>query len=102
MPGEGGPVKVIIAGDFNCTPDDNEIRSLVKRSEAGIVLTDLSEDNAASGSGTYRYRGTWEMIDQVIVSKPLLSCRKGLFTSGDMFKVFSPAFLLRKDPNIRG
>ena len=31
-------------------------------------LVNLSEEYANKGLGTYRYMGTWEMIDQVIVS----------------------------------
>ncbi len=94
--------KVIIAGDFNCTPDDNEIRSLVEHAKKRLSLTNLSGDLADKGQGTYRYRGTWEMIDQVIVSEALLSSEKGLFTRSDMLKIFRPEFLLKKDQKYPG
>lgn len=94
--------KIIIAGDFNCNPTDNEIRTLIKTGESGISLTDLSENPYKDGLGTYRYRGTWEMIDQMIVSGPLLSGRKGLYTSQGMLRIFRPAFLLKKDPKYPG
>jgi hypothetical protein len=94
--------KIIIAGDFNCTPDDNEIRTLVGHGDSDICLTDLSEGLAAKGIGTYRYMGAWEMIDQVIVSRSLLSSENGLFTSQGMLKVFQPDFLLKKDPKYPG
>jgi len=97
---EGG--KVIIAGDFNCTPDDNEIRSLVEHGQKRLSLTDLSGHLADEGQGTYRYRGTWEMIDQVIVSGALLTSGKGLFTRTDMLTIFRPEFLLKKDPKYPG
>jgi hypothetical protein len=90
--------KVIIAGDFNCTPDDNEIRSLVEHAKKRLSLTNLSGDLADKGQGTYRYRGTWEMIDQVIVSEALLSSEKGLFTRSDMLKIFSIRDLVRSQP----
>ncbi len=98
----GSSGKIIIAGDFNCTPDDNEIAALISREENGAKLSDLSVNLAEAGSGTYRYRGTWEMIDQVIVSESLLSGRKGLFTTPAMLSVFRPDFLLGKDPKYPG
>ena len=65
-------------------------------------LINLSEKMAARGQGTYRYQGTWEMIDQVIVSGFLLNCRKGLVTSTEMLTIFRPDFLLKKDPKYPG
>ena len=94
--------KVIIAGDFNCTPDDKEIRFLVEHGQKGLSLTNLSGHLADEGQGTYRYRGTWEMIDQVIVSGALLSSGKGLFTRSGMLTVFRPEFLMKKDQKYPG
>jgi endonuclease/exonuclease/phosphatase family metal-dependent hydrolase len=90
--------KIIISGDFNCTPDDQEIESIVAPAETGLTMVNLSEEMAAQGFGTYRYMGTWEMIDQVIVSDFLLTCRNGLYTDQKMITVFKPDFLLKKDP----
>ena len=94
--------KIIIAGDFNCTPDDHEIRKLVDQAGSEVSLKDLSEYPAEKGNGTYRYMGTWEMIDQVIVSQSLLSVKKGLFTTNSMLRIFRPDFLLRNDPKYPG
>ncbi len=94
--------RIIIAGDFNCTPDDKVMRTLVRQTCSDICLTNLSEGLAAKGIGTYRYMGAWEMIDQVIVSRSLISSENGLFTSTGMLKVFSPDFLLKKDPKFPG
>ena len=73
--------KIIIMGDFNCTPEDQEMKILTSDSLSSIRLVNLTEDKAIEGFGTYRYQGTWEMIDQVIVSKTLLNAESGLFTS---------------------
>jgi hypothetical protein len=94
--------KIIILGDFNSTPDDQEIKSLIAPSDYGIFLTNLSDSLANAGYGTYRYMGTWEMIDQVIVSDMLLSCNNGLYTDEKMLTIFRPEFLLRKDPKYPG
>lgn len=92
--------KIIIAGDFNCTPDDNEIRLLTGRG-GSIPLINLSEVKTA-GPGTYRYMGTWEMIDQVIVSKSLLKPDYGLGVRQNSFQIFSRDFLLMKDAKYPG
>jgi predicted extracellular nuclease len=100
--GRSSDTKIIIAGDFNCTPDDREIRTLVDTGNSDLHLTDLSRCPAEEGNGTYRYMGAWEMIDQVIVSGSLLSSKNGLFTSQKMLKIFNPDFLLKKDPKYPG
>ena len=94
--------KFIIMGDFNSTPDDQEMNSLIVPSESGIFLVNLSENLANNGQGTYRYMGKWEMIDQVLVSGSLLNSKKGLYTDVKMVSVFKPDFLLRKDPGYPG
>jgi predicted extracellular nuclease len=93
--------RIILLGDFNCTPDDAIIRSLIYSSGNDTVLINLSGALAKNG-GTYRYRGAWEMIDQVMVSKSLVYCNNGIFTSEKMLKILSSDFLLKKDPNYPG
>jgi len=90
--------KIIICGDFNCTPDDIEIKELMNREKSFKYFYNLSERYAQKGEGSYRYRGIWEMIDQVIVSESLLKSDYGLYTAQDNFKIFNPGFLLEKDP----
>jgi predicted extracellular nuclease len=97
-----GHAKIIIAGDFNCTPDDEEIKVLVSQGDRDLHLINLSEKMASKGQGTYRYQGTWEMIDQVIVSGFLVSNRKGFTTSQEKLTIFRPDFLLQKDPKYPG
>jgi predicted extracellular nuclease len=95
--------KIVIAGDFNCTPGDNVISTLTGKSgneKSGnkASLVNLSQASAGKGLGTYRYMGMWEMIDQVIVSEWLLNCRNGLYSDVALFRVFNPEFLLCRDP----
>ena len=96
-----GGAKIIILGDFNCTPDSPVIKILAAGDGSEVSLFNLSE-NVSEGSGTYRYMGTWEMIDQVIVSEKLLRCNNGLYTDSKMFRIFNPGFLLKKDPKYPG
>ena len=98
-----GIPKIIILGDFNCDPDDSVIQTLVNESESGItLLTNLAGLSGSTTSGTYRYQGTWEMMDQIIVSDGLIDNDRGLFADLSGFRIFSPDFLLKKDPNYPG
>lgn len=102
-----GKAKIIIMGDFNCTPDDAVIVKITRFGKSigkkiPLSMINLTEKLSAMGFGTYRYKGVWEMIDQILVSEWLLNCPGGLYTSHEMFRVFKPDFLLRKDPNYPG
>jgi endonuclease/exonuclease/phosphatase family metal-dependent hydrolase len=97
--------KVIIAGDFNCSPDDSEIMLLCaadNQSVNGIKLINLSAVASEKGKGSYKYRGTWEMIDQVIVSERLVSSASGVTTGTDSFGIISDDFLLITDDSFAG
>ena len=99
--------KIIIAGDFNCTPGDMEILSHTDISkneslEYDTPFVNLAESSAKKGLGTYKYMGAWEMIDQVIVSEWLLKCTVGFYADMNSFRIFDKDFLLKRDPNYPG
>ncbi len=89
--------KIIVMGDFNAIPGDQEINMITGKYDSGISLINLSE-SLARGTGTYRYRGTWEMIDQVIVSDAVLNDGYGVYTKPELLKPFRADFLLKRDP----
>ncbi len=89
--------RIIMMGDFNSTPDDNIITILSGRYGSGLAMVNLAADKPPQ-TGSYRYLGTWELIDQVIVSDGFLNCTRGLFTDRGSFSIFRPQFLLIKDP----
>jgi predicted extracellular nuclease len=102
-----GRSKIIILGDFNCTPDDNVIEDLINPDpENGktraVKLINLADTDQQKGSGTYKYSGTWELIDQVIVSEWLLRCHEGFTADINGFRIFKPDFLLMDDPKFPG
>jgi predicted extracellular nuclease len=99
--GQSG-VKAVILGDFNSTPDEQAIKSLLTSGSSHDTLINLSDPLNEQGLGTYRYMGTWELFDQVIVTAPLLSCSYGLYTEPKFLRIFRPEFLLRKDPKYPG
>jgi endonuclease/exonuclease/phosphatase family metal-dependent hydrolase len=98
-----GNAKVLILGDFNCTPSDPLISELIDPgSTVNCSLINLSDGKIEGTGGTYRYQGTWEMIDQIIVSGRLLEGNKGLDTEKKYFRIFSPDFLLKNDNKYPG
>jgi hypothetical protein len=78
------------------------IESLTGSTDAGTYLVNMSECFAVKGQGTYRYMGEWEMIDQIIVSKNVLTSLIGLHTDSTRIRIFKPDFLLHKDPKYPG
>jgi predicted extracellular nuclease len=98
-----GVPKIIIIGDFNCDQDDPVIQTLINPTITGKnSLINLADRNKANASGTYRYMGTWEMLDQIIVSEGLINCTKGLFADIKEFRIFKPDFLLKNDSKYPG
>lgn len=96
-----GKAKVVIMGDFNSNPDDIAIKTLIENREKSGILINLSEKMPET-IGSYRYKGVWEMIDQVIVSKNLLSGHEGAYTDRNGLHIFDADFLIEKDPNYPG
>jgi len=99
-----GQAKIIIMGDFNCTPDDPVIKELTRTEvvKSGLHLINLTRPGNPPATGTYKYMGTWELLDQIIVSSPLLNSNSGLFTVPGNFRVFNTEFLLGNDLSYPG
>jgi predicted extracellular nuclease len=95
----GNRALIFIAGDFNATPDDQVIMSLTARFPSGLSLVNLAAGLPAN-RGTYRYLGTWEMIDQVIVSEMVI--KRGICPQPGALKIFMPHFLLQNDTKYPG
>ncbi len=90
--------KIIIMGDFNDSPGSIPLReglaSLRPDSAAGNArLYNLMLPLQQEGTGSYKYKGEWETIDQFIVSGRLLHRTKA--------SVFAPEVLLTEDKKYR-
>ena len=66
---------VIVAGDLNDTPNSNPLEPLMNVPNLFDVL-ELQFGNDCSKRWTYHYRGKFDQIDYVLVSKPLKSAFK--------------------------
>jgi hypothetical protein len=94
--------KIIILGDLNCSPDDKIIQAFMKSQDTINSLVNLSDSLNSRGNGTYRFAGSWEMIDQVMVTKTLLNSKSGLYTNRKSLNVFRAEFLLKQDSKYPG
>ncbi|MCU0461422.1 MAG: endonuclease/exonuclease/phosphatase family protein [Bacteroidales bacterium] len=96
-----GEAKIIIMGDFNSSPDDQIMNIFTDKDKSGWALVNLSAQMNKS-TGTFRYMGTWEMIDQVIVSDALINSNAGLYIEPAGLEIFRASFLLDDDPKYPG
>ncbi len=93
--------RILIMGDFNDSPFEKSVSEVLgagspadKRIKTKLV--NLALPLAEKGKGSLKYRGRWELIDQMIVSTSLLDS-SGVHVAKGSFRIFSPAFLLEKD-----
>jgi predicted extracellular nuclease len=94
--------KIIIMGDFNDEPGDKSIIEILNAKIPGILFTENNIYNLAyplkkKGPGTLKYRETWSLFDQIMVSGTLLANRESLHTMVSDFHIFDAAFLLQED-----
>jgi endonuclease/exonuclease/phosphatase family metal-dependent hydrolase len=94
--------KVIIMGDFNDEPTNRSIVNGLSATNKrkNIYFGDhynLHYDaHNSEGLGTYNYQGSWNMLDQIIVSYNLLNQGKGLSTTFDGGQVLKEEWMLYK------
>ncbi|MBZ0178205.1 MAG: hypothetical protein K8F36_02855 [Melioribacteraceae bacterium] len=100
---------IIILGDLNDEPNNV---SVVEELEAADLfcgeeldrsfkLFNLATEVFLRGEGTYLYRGDWNMLDQVIVSRGLLDSKNFDFVCGS-FEIIKPEFIVTKEGNYKG
>jgi len=92
--------KVILLGDFNDEPTNRSISqglsALNKRKniQLGDYYNLFYDLHNIQGEGTYNYQGTWNMLDQIIVSYSLLNQERGLRTGFDSGRILKEEWML--------
>ncbi len=94
--------KILIMGDFNDTPVDKSIVDVL----GAVPLQQLTDSTRlvnmmTDASGSYKYRGEWSQLDQLMVSPALLS-GKGFVVENKKGYVYSAEFLLQDDATHMG
>jgi len=95
--------KIIIMGDLNDEPTNRSIHEMLqannkRKNATSRELYNLMYDIHNNGNnGSYFYKGTWNMLDNLIISRSLLSDKSGYHTDYDGGKIFRQEWMLFKD-----
>ena len=98
---------IVILGDFNDDPTDVSIYEILKAqelecSDPGInYFYNTSLEKFKEGTGTYLYRGGWNMLDQIIVSRSLVETNDLDYVC-DSFEIIKPDFMINKEGKYAG
>ena len=98
---------VVIIGDFNDTPQDVSLRRVLGAGPLGgsivsrrdHLLANLAWEIAELDTfGTYLYREDWNVLDQIIVNRPLLDDQRLVLLDSGM-TIVAPPFLRDDHPS---
>ena len=84
----------IVMGDFNDGPQSRSLSNLTKTGLHNLLKN--------KPMGTYRYRGNWEIIDQILVSANILDSMSRIHTSEDKAMIIRYPYLLEEDDKYGG
>lgn len=98
--------KIITMGDFNDNPNDKSIKEVLnaERTPENVELKGLYnpyEKLYERGIGSGAYRDSWDLFDQIIISKPFLNNDYGSYRFYRAF-VYNPNYLLTPRGEYRG
>lgn len=94
---------ILILGDFNDEPTDRSLRYVLEAAttkEEG-ELFNLTGRLDSMGSGTYCYRGNWNMLDQIIVNEKLYD-GSGIDADPTRTGIKSEPWMVQTDSNYFG
>jgi predicted extracellular nuclease len=95
--------KIIIMGDLNDEPTNRSVHEMLlannKRKNANSrELFNLMYDLHNTGNaGSYFYRGTWNMLDNLIITQSLLKDKTGYHTDYEGGKILRQEWMLYRD-----
>jgi endonuclease/exonuclease/phosphatase family metal-dependent hydrolase len=95
--------QILITGDFNDEPMDlsvvSGLNALLSFEKPAIgKLYDLTQGlKNSSPGGTYKYKGTWNLLDHVVVSGSILDTSRLLYSRPADLHVFQATYLLEPD-----
>jgi predicted extracellular nuclease len=93
---------IIIVGDFNDDPTNASIYDILKAQELECnspgmnYLYNTSMAEFKKGTGSYLYRGSWNMLDQIIVSRSFVENNNFDYICGS-FEIIKPDFMINKE-----
>ena len=99
---------ILIMGDFNDYPDNKSIFKTLKARSLNYHLSNGELYNLffhrikEQDFGSYKYQGSWGVLDQFIVSGNLLMNENGVFVKNKGAHIFKADFLSEKDEKYGG
>ncbi len=91
--------RFIIMGDFNDEPTNRSISGILQASdkrknlEVGDLYNLFYDKHNLYDAGSYNYRGTWNMLDQIIISYNLIDQKNNYSTSFDGGQILVADFM---------
>lgn len=89
---------VIVMGDFNARPDDKIMTEMA----GDELLVNAAKGLSAGGEGSYRFQGTWEVIDQILMTTAMTDGSGSFMAEPGSFRCVSAPFMLTVDPDYPG
>jgi len=99
---------IVITGDFNDEPEDLSVVSglqamLTSINPGGNKLYDLTPViGEKEPGGSYKYKGTWNLLDHMVVSGALLDTANVLYVRSADMNAYSAGYLLEEDKEYMG
>jgi predicted extracellular nuclease len=91
---------VVVMGDFNTTPDDAKVERILLGGEGrGGEFVNLM---SGKKEGSYKFRGRWSCLDQIIVLRRMVEGLAPLRVDGTEGRIFNAGFLLVDDEKDMG
>lgn len=96
--------KIFILGDFNDEPTNISLHSVLnatnKQKNAGArdLYNLMYDKHNIEDLGTYSYKGSWNMLDNLIVSKPVLNDKKGYHLDYSDGMIFREDWMMYDNP----
>jgi predicted extracellular nuclease len=91
---------ILMMGDFNDEPENISIDSVLNAGSpaSGSEYVNLAAELSLRGEGTYKYRDTWNMLDQIIISHEKMSIKY----KQDSFEIYKPYFMITRSGTYAG
>lgn len=99
---------IVIMGDLNDDPVDISLVQGLKALPFQSIIENRNLYNLSAAptrgpvKGTLKYKGSWNLFDQIVVSGCLLQNKEGFYVQPEGYRIFDATFLLRPDESGTG
>ena len=99
---------IIITGDFNDEPTNKSIYEVLQAKgewsglEQGEMYNYMHPMQVNEGRGTYKFQGYWNMLDQFIISQPLMNGDNNVYVKENSAQIYQREWLMQDDDEAPG